>query len=201
MSLKSHADCESFFANFDLNPDEHSLFSWLFGETLASVSLFPEEDIELTMFWISGMTLSEIALLIALFIWLCTIDIIESISCDSLRLNSFEKVSRDCLMSSCLGRLFSWGKLVYWFPRYSFVSISPCTDDCSMASTNSLSMGLLLALPSITSIFSMSDSMSISLDFLAFAFWRLVEGIRDCCKRKEFELESLSLQTVLYSVF
>ena len=68
MSLKSHADCESFFANFDSNPDEHSLFSWLFEETLASVSLFPEEDIELTMFWISGMTLSEIALLIALFI-------------------------------------------------------------------------------------------------------------------------------------
>ena len=76
MSLRSHADCESFFANFDLNPDEHPLFSWLFGDALASVSLFPEEDIEPTMFWISGMTLSAMALLIALFIWPCIMDII-----------------------------------------------------------------------------------------------------------------------------
>ena len=68
MSLRSHADCESFFANFELNPDEHSLFSWLFGDVLASGSLFPEEDIELTMFWISGITLSVMELLIALFI-------------------------------------------------------------------------------------------------------------------------------------
>ena len=37
---------------------------------LASVSLFPEDDIELTMFWISGMTLSAIAVVTALFIYL-----------------------------------------------------------------------------------------------------------------------------------
>ena len=50
VSLKSQADRESFFAIFVFNPDVFSLFSWLLGDMLASVSLFPEDGIELTMF-------------------------------------------------------------------------------------------------------------------------------------------------------
>ena len=50
VSLKSPTDRESFFVIFDFNPDGFSLFSWLLGDMLASVSLFPEDDIELTMF-------------------------------------------------------------------------------------------------------------------------------------------------------
>ena len=76
------------------------------------VSLYLEEDIELTMFWISGMTLSDIAVLMALFIWLWTMDIIKSFSWDNLRLKSFEKVSKDCLTSFCLSWSFSREKFL-----------------------------------------------------------------------------------------
>ena len=64
MSLRSHADLESFFAILVFNPVVLSLFSCLLGDELASVYLFPDEDIELTMLRISGITLSVIALLI-----------------------------------------------------------------------------------------------------------------------------------------
>ena len=194
MSLKSPTDRESFFNNFVFKPEGFSLFSWLLGDILVSVSLFPEEDIELTIFWISGNTFSDMAVLIALFIWLCTMAIMESISWDSLRLNSFEKVSKDCLTSFCLYSLLSWEKFLYSSLWYRLVSLSLRTEDCSITSVNSLSIGFSLPLPNITSKLSISDIMSISLDFLVFAFWRLVEGMRDCCKRKEFKLKSLSLQ-------
>ena len=51
VSLKSQADRESFFAILVFNPYVFSLFSWILGDLLASVvSLFPEDDIEHTMF-------------------------------------------------------------------------------------------------------------------------------------------------------
>ena len=88
LSLTSTTDRQSFFVNFDLNPIVSSLTSWLSGDKPNSVSLFPEEDIELTMFWISGTTLSAIAGVIALFICVCIMDIMESLSWGSLMLNS-----------------------------------------------------------------------------------------------------------------
>ena len=47
------------------------------------------------------------------------------------------------------------------------------------------SIGLTLSIPSITFMFSKSSIMSISFDFLAFAFCLPLEGIRSFCKRKE----------------
>ena len=61
MSLRSHADLESYFVILVFKPVVLSLFSWLLGDELASVSLIPDEDIELTILRISGMTLSGIA--------------------------------------------------------------------------------------------------------------------------------------------
>ena len=173
-----------FLAIFVFVPDTFSLFSWLFGDILSSVPLWPADDIEFAIFWISGMTLSAIAVVIALFIWLSIMDIIESISWDSLILNSFGRASKDCLTSFCLTESFSYVKLPYSFLWYVFVIASSWTDDCFIASTNSLSMELLLSFPSITSNLSKSDIMSIFLAFLAFAFCFPVDGIKNCYKIK-----------------
>ena len=49
------------------------------------MSLLPDEDIELTLLRISGITLSDMAELIALLIWQYIMNIMESISWESLR--------------------------------------------------------------------------------------------------------------------
>ena len=170
------------FRNLYFGPGAFFLFSWLSGDILASVSLCPVDDNELAIFWISGITLSATAVVIALFIWQCIIDV------HFLRQSEIKIVKeslKGCLTSFFLKAIFSHVKSLYSSLWYVFVSGSSWSVDCSIASANSLSMGFIFSFPNNTSRLSKSDIMSIFLDFLAFAFCLLVEGIRNYYKRKK----------------
>ena len=58
----------------------------------------------------------EIAELIALLIWECSMDIMVPISCESLMFISFEHVCMDSRILSCLGIVPSW--------QFSLISFS-----------------------------------------------------------------------------
>ena len=68
------------------------------------------------------------------------------------------------------------------FPRREVRLSVKLSGDSSKALAYSLSIGLILSLPTITSKLSKSDIMSSSLDFLAFAFCLLMEVIRKSYK-------------------
>ena len=83
MSLKSKADLEYIFVIFDLNPFYPSLSSWLFGDEPDSMSLCPENSVTIAL-WISEITQSLMAELIALLIGTCRLFMSESFMSISL---------------------------------------------------------------------------------------------------------------------
>ena len=97
------------FRNFISKPIVHfSGFLAIGGRTGLSVSIPWGWNRTHYILNLWNHSLGLIAVLIALFIWLCNIDIIESISCESLMLNSLVKVSSVSRILSCLGIAFSW---------------------------------------------------------------------------------------------
>ena len=107
-----------------------------------------------------------------------------SISCESRLLISFENVSMDTRILSCLGTVFSLLKSLISFSLEEF--LLECESDSTplllieplIVFANSLFMGFTFSFPSKTSIFSKSDIISICLNLLAFAFCLLVDGIK-----------------------